>query len=81
MDMAIKINIELMLSVSSVQSKTQKIESSTAWNDINKIWRFELVATTKFLVFYRNLKSICYKTYISLIHIFTSPISWNILCK
>ena len=54
MDMAIKINIELMLSVSSVQSKTQKIGSSTAWNDINKIWRFELVATTKFLFFYRN---------------------------
>ena len=62
MDMAIKINIELMLSVSSVQSKTQKIGSSTAWNDINKIWRFEWVATTKFLFFYRNLKSICYKT-------------------
>ena len=80
MDMAIKINIELMLSVSSVQSKTQKIGSSTAWNDINKIWCFELVATTKFLFFYRNLKSICYKMYISLIHVFTCFISWNILC-
>ena len=74
MDMAIKINTELM------QSKTQKIGSSTAWNDINKIWRFELVATTKFLFFYRNLKSICYKTYISLIHVFTCFISWIILC-